>query len=404
MTFSRRRFFSSAAAIAAPAALCPGRLSSAARPRLLVYLIAEQFRPDYLDELWPLLSPGGFRRMIEYGSYFPDCQIESPAFTASGSLATLITGAWPALHGVVADRWFDAPGGKPAEASAKTLRAGTLFDAVLATERNRVFSIASGSGSAFLSGCSATGAFTSEQGLWKSARAEDPLWLKSFRESNDPARWNGAEWLAVNGHAGSRPLRVMNQKDFGALYEASPFALANEFALVRETVLEERAGAGSGFDLIAVVLGALGALGLETGAASPLMRDLVLHCDQLVSSLIDLLDDRVGRGNFSIAFTAAHGLDERSSARARVEGAAIANAMELRLAAAFDSSPVRRNYVRAYLYPYVYLNRASLAAVGADLSEARRIAAAAAIYRADRGLLHRRRRFLIRKRVAGAPG
>src|SRR5579862_3852463 len=109
---------------------------AAARPRLLVWLIAEQFRPDYLDELWPALSPGGFRRLIEGGSYFPNCQFDAAAFTDSG-LATLLTGAWPSMHGIVADRWLGQAAPEPVAASAAALQAGTLFESSLAGNANR---------------------------------------------------------------------------------------------------------------------------------------------------------------------------------------------------------------------------------------------------------------------------
>src|SRR5581483_9177405 len=105
MTLSRRQFCARSCSGVA-AALLPRSLPAAARPRLVVWIIAEQLRPDSLDELWPSFGPGGFRKLVEGGAYFPNCQFDSVSFTASG-LATLITGAWPSAHGVVADRWFD---------------------------------------------------------------------------------------------------------------------------------------------------------------------------------------------------------------------------------------------------------------------------------------------------------
>jgi hypothetical protein len=356
-------------------------LRAAERPKLLVWIIAGQFRPDYLDDLWPSLSPGGFRRLVEGGAYFPDCQFDAAAFTDSG-LATLLTGAWPSLHGIVAARWVEPSATEPRAAIAAALETGTLFDGALAGEGNRAFTIASGAGAAFLVGCKSTRAFLATESGWSTKPAAVPDWFRSFEASNDPSKWRGSPWLPVDG---SKPLRVLDGKDFPALYGASPFALANQFALMRETVLQEHLGALGGLDIVTLLAGAFGALGLETGANSPLMRDMVLHGDRQIASLLDLLDSRVGKGNYAVVFTAAHGLDTKSPARRTVESTAIAEAVQARLASLLDSgstfgtASTRRNYVEAYLYPFLYLNPKSLRAANLDLYEARRIAAQAAM-------------------------
>jgi hypothetical protein len=365
--------------LASTTAFRPPPLHAAARPKLLVWIIAEQFRPDYLDDLWPSLAPGGFRRLIEGGSYFPNCQFDAEAFTESG-LATLLTGAWPSLHGIVAGRWMQPGATEPGTATTGALEAGTLFDGALATEANRVFTIASGAGAALLGGCNSTLAFifgeSGGTGYRVTPGAGAPDWFRSFEESNAPAKWLGAPWLPVDG---SKPLRVLDAKDFSALYSASPFALANQFALAREVILQEHLGTSGGLDIVTLLAGSFGALGLETGASSPLMRDMVLHGDQQIASLLDLLDSRVGKGNYAMAFTATHGLDEKSPRRRGVDGKAIADAVQARMASILDSGAARRNYVEAYIYPFLVLNRKSLRAANVDPSAARRIAAQAAM-------------------------
>src|ERR1019366_9029672 len=98
MAISRRQF--TAGALAGLAGYLPGRLEALRpRPKLFVFLIAEQFRQLYLDR-------GGFRELMTKGVYYPDCRLAASGFTASG-LATLATGAYPSLHGIVADQWYD---------------------------------------------------------------------------------------------------------------------------------------------------------------------------------------------------------------------------------------------------------------------------------------------------------
>ena len=70
-------------------------LGAAPRAKLLVLVVLEQFRPDYLDAVRPQLAAGGFRRLLEKGAVFNNCIHQASTFSSTG-IATLATGAWPA--------------------------------------------------------------------------------------------------------------------------------------------------------------------------------------------------------------------------------------------------------------------------------------------------------------------
>jgi len=87
----------------------------APRPRLVVVMSIDQFRGDYLTRYGDLLLPtvdkdgriGGFRYLMERGAFFVDARHgHYPLFTGPGH-AALLTGAYPAKHGVVANLWWD---------------------------------------------------------------------------------------------------------------------------------------------------------------------------------------------------------------------------------------------------------------------------------------------------------
>ena len=92
------------------------------RTRLIVLVLAENMRADALDPGNPQLAPGGFRRLLEKGAWFPDCRHLSSTFSACG-IANLATGAWPSQHGIVADSWYDRAAGRPVAASDEDLLA-----------------------------------------------------------------------------------------------------------------------------------------------------------------------------------------------------------------------------------------------------------------------------------------
>src|SRR5215469_12309441 len=132
MDICRRKF-----GVCILAGLAGRALALPPRPKLLILVVLEQFRPDYLDSLWDRLRPGGFRRLIESGTYFPDCRHLASSYTST-TLATLATGSWPAQHGIVADTWYDRAAGKPVAASEEDLRATTLAKQIVLAGDSRV--------------------------------------------------------------------------------------------------------------------------------------------------------------------------------------------------------------------------------------------------------------------------
>src|SRR5579863_2809945 len=124
MLVSRRSF---AALTAAGLTGIGAAFAARPRPKLIVLLIAEEFRSDYLDLFGNFLGPAGLRRLMEEGAFFPECQIAATTFT-SASLATLSTGAYPQLHGIVADTWYDRATKQPILAKSEALQATTIAD------------------------------------------------------------------------------------------------------------------------------------------------------------------------------------------------------------------------------------------------------------------------------------
>ena len=67
-------------------------LALPSRPRLLVLIVVQQFRPEYLDAVGSQLGAGGFKRLLDKGAWFPDCRHAASTFP-SATLATLATGS-----------------------------------------------------------------------------------------------------------------------------------------------------------------------------------------------------------------------------------------------------------------------------------------------------------------------
>jgi predicted AlkP superfamily pyrophosphatase or phosphodiesterase len=359
-----RRAFNAALATAAS-----GGISFALppRPKLFVLIVAEHFRPEYFDSHAGALSAGGFQRLLANGAYFPNCFQQSTTFTASG-LATIATGAYPSVHGIVADRWYDRSGSPAANAVASAqadfLEATTFPGAFLAADpRNRVFGI---------------GFDSRITRILTGVTPYTPDNAKSFApDTSAKLAWNAI------GATSTTPMRTLDpadSKDFNALWRASPVSQAAQFSFTRELVSRDKLGRGDGIDLLGIVLGSIGALGLETGANSPLVFDIVTQLDREVETLLKWLDDTVGENSYQVAFTAAHGIADAAIQRTPaqyVQGKDIVAAVS------------KVCDVEAYIYPFLYLR------AGNPQAACKAVAQAAAWYTSSgvcstTGLLERR--------------
>ena len=331
------------------------------RPKLFVLLLIEQFRPDYLDDIWGQLGRDGLRRLIENGVYFPDCRHLAFSYTSS-TVATLATGAWPSQHGIVADTWYDPAAGKPVRGSAEDLRATTLAAQIAASEGARVFvcSLDPLLGALFAGASRSQLFWLDDEGRFAyRGPAGKPVWLEEFNRAKPIENLHNSSWVALGAGSGVPPLRKLTYdparpREFMELYKASPFAQISQFELLAELAQREQLGQSNTFDFVAVLLGSTALLGYETGAVSPLMHQMALQLDRQVEFLLDKLDRLVGANMYNLVLAAGHGAppepDPGLRSRMAVNGELLAQGIQQRLAQGGNGRVAR------YLYPFLYLD------------------------------------------------
>lgn len=329
------------------------------RPKLYVLVLVDQFRPDYLDSTGLSLAPGGFRRLMEKGAYFPDCRHLASTFPAS-SIATLATGAWPAQHGIVADAWYDRSIKNRVAANDEALLATTLAAQVAADSRARVsvVSLDAPHGALFAGTSDARQYWMDDAGQF--ATLGDPQdWLAAFNSQRSLASLHDQKWFALNARPEAPPLRTLTwlperPKDFLMLYRSSPFALTAQFELAAELIAREKLGLQNTLDFLCILTGSTGLLGYETGGRSTLMQQMALHLDRQIETLLTQLTKSHGEKGFNLVLTAAHGAPPEPPPELRdrmaVKGEALAQSVERSLAAS------GQGHVEKYLYPFLYLD------------------------------------------------
>lgn len=392
MSISRRRF--AATALAGLAQSLPVRLQALRpRPKLFVVLIAEQFSQAYLDNLVGQFEGGGFLRLIQDGAYYPNCRLEASSFTASG-LATLVTGAFPQLHGIIADRWYDRRAGTPAKARADMMEATTLAEEITRADKDgltktQVFCLGlDESLTSLLAGRAPARSFWMDVSGQFTTHGSPPPWLAPHNRSNSIESFHDAKWRPDGAEDDALPLRTLTfdpkrPEDFLALYKASPFGQKAQFELLRKLLVAEKLGQEDTLDFVFVSLGSMSLLGYETGSQSVLMEQMVFALDREIRDTLAVLEKTVKAGNFNLIFAGAHGAPPDPSPAARpqmtVSGETIARAVNRAISEWLFESSQKNTYVDKYVYPFLYLKLDALRKQNVPLRGARRLAGEVAL-------------------------
>src|ERR1700683_2962055 len=91
---------------ASQTAKAPAALKLPQRPKLVVLLVVDQMRGDYVDKFRSQWT-GGLKRLVDEGAWFRDAAYPYAATETCVGHATISTGAFPAAHGMIANAWWD---------------------------------------------------------------------------------------------------------------------------------------------------------------------------------------------------------------------------------------------------------------------------------------------------------
>jgi hypothetical protein len=309
-----------------------------AHPKLIVVIVIDQFRADYLERYRDQFRDSGFRLFLDRGAYFTDCNYDYANTRTAPGHATLLTGSYSSGHGILANEWWDPRYGKRVTSvedpstklvglehsgpgvSPRNLTSDTLGDEMkLATAgKARVFAISLKDRAAVLpAGYSGDGAYwiDPKTGNWITSsyyRAELPEWVRNFNGSHRAEKYWNREWKDPDGHPlGSTAPR--NDKDgapatFYEVVGSTPFANDYQFEFAKEVVLYEKLGAGTATDLLIISLSANDILGHQVGPDSPAMHSMALELDRSLSEFFEFLGHQVGLANIWMALSADHGV------------------------------------------------------------------------------------------------
>ncbi|MGH9501501.1 MAG: alkaline phosphatase family protein [Terriglobales bacterium] len=376
-----------------------------ARPKLVVIIVIDQFRGDYLERYHDQWGEGGFRLLMERGADFTDCNYDYANTRTAPGHATLLTGAYTNGHGIMANEWWDPQkksmvaaadddntklvgiaGGGPG-ASPHQLLADTLGDELkLATQgKSRVFGIALKDRAAVIpAGFAADGAYWIDRatGAWITStyyRSELPRWAQDFNDNKRMEKYLNQEWKDSDGTV----LRTTKPADgkpanFYDLVGSTPLANDYEFEFARELITYEKVGKGPATDLLIISLSANDILGHKVGPDSPEMKAMALATDRQLAEFFQFLGHQIGLANVWIALSADHGISPLPTFAAGLHLPAV-NISGDKIRAQLNSALSARfahpaEYVKNFEYPMAWLNPNAFATVKVNEQDAERAA------------------------------
>ncbi|HWQ36848.1 MAG TPA: alkaline phosphatase family protein [Blastocatellia bacterium] len=403
-----------------------------ARVRLVVGIMIDQFRYDYLTRFEDQFGEGGFKRLMSEGAVFANANYPyTPTYTACGH-AAFMSGTTPAHNGIIGNEWYDREtgrrmtsvsdekvkllGGKSEAGGASPwrLNSSTLGDQLkLHTGgQAKVVGISMKDRSAILpAGKHPNGAYwyDASNGAFVSSTyyfSDLPEWVKKFNREQNPDRYFGKSWerlLPEAAYARSLPDNYPYEKwpfgsntfphlingggetkpgpKFYSQIEYTPFANEQVTAFAKAAIENEALGKDDVPDLLTVSFSANDYVGHYFGPYSQEVQDITLRTDRILADFFNYLDQKIGLQNTIIVLTADHGVGpipehaREYGMGGRVEARVITEAIEAALSKRFGND----KWIASFVNGNVYFDDSAIERHQAARAEVERTASEAAL-------------------------
>lgn len=326
------------------------------KPKLVIGIVVDQMRYDYLTRFYGHYGEGGFKRMINQGFNCKNNHFNyAPTSTGPGH-ASVYTGTTPASHGIIGNNWYDkvndttvycagddsyASVGTASDAgqmSPHRMNVTTVTDELrLHTQmRGKTIAIAlKDRGAVIPGGHTANAAYWfhgKDEGKWISSTYymnQLPAWVHDFNSSgvaqsykkawntlkdintykesgvddnNYEGLWDG-ELSSVFPHNNSA---LLDKNGYFDMIKATPYgnSITTDFAIA--ALEEEELGVDDDTDFLAISFSSTDYVGHNFGVNSKEIQDTYLRLDKDLERLFIALDKKVGEGEYTVFLSADH--------------------------------------------------------------------------------------------------
>lgn len=330
------------------------------RPKLVVGLVVDQMRCDYLYRYYHRYSNGGFKRLLQKGFSFENTLIPyTPTVTAAGHTC-IYTGSVPAVHGIVGNDWIERENGQrmycaqdksvnsvgttssQGQMSPKNMLTTTIGDELrLATNfKSRVYGIAlKDRGGILPAGHSANAAywFDDSTGNWITSTyymKALPTWVNNYNSSRKTDSMLKNDWNLLyplstydqstkDDNAFEKTLDHEKGRTFPHVYtpinpknyfrfRQSPYGNTITLDFAMQLMENEKLGSSGQTDMLCVSLSSTDYIGHKTGPNSLEIEDVYLRLDKDIEYFLNYLDKTLGENNYLVFLSADHGAPQVS--------------------------------------------------------------------------------------------
>lgn len=325
------------------------------KPKVLIGIVVDQMRPDYLQRFYHHFGETGFKRLLKGGTLFENCFINFlPSYTACGH-AAIYTGSVPALHGIIGNNWYDriknanmycvsddavhAVGGmeKYGQMSPRNLKSTTIADELRLSNnfQSRTFSFSLKDRGAILpGGHSANAAYWMDDSIANFMSSTFylkslPRWVQNFNAQQYARNYLKKAWdikgkeedylytrfedtAYTSGFAGKNPAYLPYQfdKENNAIIKKTPYGNDILIDFVKKAIENENIGKGNFTDFINISFSATDYIGHQFGPHAMELEDCYARLDESLGAFLDFLNVQYGQGNYLLFLTADHGVLE----------------------------------------------------------------------------------------------
>ncbi len=323
------------------------------RPHLVVGIVIDQMKYDYLFRFYSQYGEGGFKRMMREGLVFHNARYNYiPTFTGPGH-ASIYTGTTPSIHGIIGNEWYVRHHEKEvyctSDSTVSTIGRGTsgmspvnLLTTTITDElristnfKSRVIGIALKDRGAILpAGFSANAAYWLDlsTGLWVSSTwymQSLPDWVKHFNNSKSAKEYLKSPWKTLypveqytQSTADNNPYEeplpgakspvfphdvpFLAKNNTGLIkYVPAGNTLTTDFAMA--AIRNEKLGQDTITDFLCLSYSTPDYIGHQFGTHSIELQDCYLRLDRDIENLLSFLDREVGRDKYLVFLTSDHG-------------------------------------------------------------------------------------------------
>lgn len=325
-----------------------------AKPKLVVGIVVDQMRYDYLYRYSEKFSDKGFKRLLREGYSCESTHINySPSYTACGHTC-VYTGSVPSVHGITGNNWFDlneqkyvyctddstertvGSTSKAGWMSPRRMLTTTITDELrLSTNfKSKVIGVAlKDRGSILPAGHSANAAYFYDPGSgnWITSTyymKDLPVWVKEFNDFKLPEKLLKQNWATLlpiekytESHEDNAPFEETYKNETNPVFvhqvsgaenpmvkilPATPYGNSVTLKFAEGAILNEELGKNTVPDFIAVSLSSTDYIGHRFGPNSIETEDCYLRLDHDLGDFFNFLDQQIGAGNYLLFLTADH--------------------------------------------------------------------------------------------------